>query len=241
MEIGINRSTGEVVDLPTSILRRHVAMLGANGSGKTVAAKVLIEEATLEGIPSIIVDPQGDLARLAQFGDSAKISEMGGSKERFERFKSKAEVRIWTPGKNNGIQVCLNPFSPPKGEYREEVDIAAAWDMMASGFTALAGHDEENRISGKQIKSFLFELLILSAKFNCLPENFESLADLVLNPGKLVEEGAEKSAIEKLLSKFIKKNTREELYRTFNSFNSGITKILFTQGTLRYRHINPTR
>ena len=81
MEIGTNRVTGKSVDLPASILRRHVAMLGASGSGKTVAAKVLIEEATLEGIPSIIVDPQGDLARFAQPSNSDKISEMGGSIE----------------------------------------------------------------------------------------------------------------------------------------------------------------
>tara|TARA_B100001250_G_scaffold47419_1_gene37125 strand:+ start:1445 stop:3577 length:2133 start_codon:yes stop_codon:yes gene_type:complete len=230
MEIGINRSTGEVVDLPTSILRRHVAMLGANGSGKTVAAKVLIEEATLEGIPSIIVDPQGDLARFAQSGNSDKISEMGGSIERLQKWKDKAEVRIWTPGKSNGLQVCLNPFSPPRGEYKSSDDVQEAWDLMASGFTALAGHDTENPRSGKQVKSFLYELLIESGKLNCLPTDFESLADLVLNPKKLVEEGAEESKIEKLLTGYIKKSTREELSRTFNSFDSGVTKILFSEG-----------
>ena len=43
-------------------------MLGSTGSGKTVAAKILIEEATISGIPSVIIDPQGDLARLALMG-----------------------------------------------------------------------------------------------------------------------------------------------------------------------------
>jgi len=230
MEIGTNRVTGEPVNLPTSILRRHVAMLGANGSGKTVAAKVLIEEATLEGIPSIIVDPQGDLARFAQPGNPDKISEMGGSKERLEEWRNNAEVRIWTPGKSNGLQVCLNPFSPPRGEYKNSDDIQEAWDLMASGFTALAGHDTENPRSGKQVKSFLNELLIESAKFDCLPTNFESLANLVLDPKVLIEEGAEESKIEKLLIGYIKKSTREELSRTFNSFDSGVTKILFSEG-----------
>tara|TARA_Y100001954_G_C15798419_1_gene598793 strand:- start:178 stop:2307 length:2130 start_codon:yes stop_codon:yes gene_type:complete len=230
MEIGTNRVTGESVDLPTSILRRHVAMLGANGSGKTVAAKVLIEEATLEGIPSIIVDPQGDLARFAQSGNSDKISEMGGSIERLQKWKDKAEVRIWTPGKSNGLQVCLNPFSPPRGEYKNSDDVQEAWDLMASGFTALAGHDAENPRSGKQVKSFLNELLMESAKFDCLPTNFESLANLVLDPKNLIEEGAEESKIEKLLTGYIKKSTREELSRTFNSFDSGVTKILFSEG-----------
>ena len=39
-------------------------MLGSTGSGKTVMAKTVIEEATMAGIPSLIIDPQGDLARL---------------------------------------------------------------------------------------------------------------------------------------------------------------------------------
>ena len=52
--------------------------------------------------------------------------------------------------------------------------------------------------SGKQVKSFLNELLMESAKFDCLPTNFESLAKLVLDPKMLIEEGAEESKIEKI-------------------------------------------
>ena len=57
-------------------------MLGSTGSGKTVAAKILIEEATLSGIPSVIIDPQGDLARLAMMGDRKIVTENGGDAER---------------------------------------------------------------------------------------------------------------------------------------------------------------
>ena len=45
-------------------LLRHVGILGSSGSGKTVMAKVILEECALAGIPSIIIDIQGDLARL---------------------------------------------------------------------------------------------------------------------------------------------------------------------------------
>ena len=82
MLIGNNRKTGEEIDLQSSILRKHVALLGSTGSGKTVAAKVLIEEATLEGIPSIIIDPQGDLARLAITANRSEVTENGGDAER---------------------------------------------------------------------------------------------------------------------------------------------------------------
>ena len=82
MQIGTNRNTDELVELPESILNKHVAMLGSTGSGKTVAAKILIEEATLNGIPSVIVDPQGDLARLAIIGDRATVTDKGGNADR---------------------------------------------------------------------------------------------------------------------------------------------------------------
>ena len=228
MEIGVNRKTGGPVDLPTSILRNHVAMLGGTGSGKTVAAKILIEEATLEGIPSIIVDPQGDLARMAQPADPDVISEMGGNLERLQEWKNKAEIRIWTPGKNKGIQVCVNPFTPPRGEYKEEGDIVQAWDVMASGFAALAGYNVE-KSRGRQVKAFLNELLQESAKNNYFPNGFDSLADLVRNPKKLLQDGDDESVIDEIMI-LITKSVREELSRTLNSYNSGVTKIIYTKG-----------
>ena len=65
MFLGTRRDTGEPIDISSTVLARHAAMLGSTGSGKTVMAKALIEEATLARIPSLIIDPQGDLARLA--------------------------------------------------------------------------------------------------------------------------------------------------------------------------------
>ena len=63
--LGSRRDTGEPIDIKSMVLARHAAMLGSTGSGKTVMAKALIEEAALAKIPSLIIDPQGDLARLA--------------------------------------------------------------------------------------------------------------------------------------------------------------------------------
>ena len=63
--LGTRRDTGAPIDIKPQVLARHGAMLGSTGSGKTVMAKALIEEAALAGIPSLIIDPQGDLARLA--------------------------------------------------------------------------------------------------------------------------------------------------------------------------------
>ena len=65
MLLGERRDTGEIVQIDKMVLARHAAMLGSTGSGKTVMAKTVIGEAALAGIPSLILDPQGDLARLA--------------------------------------------------------------------------------------------------------------------------------------------------------------------------------
>src|SRR3989337_4433937 len=43
----------------------HGVCIGMTGSGKTGLAIVLLEEAALDGIPSIVIDPKGDMANLA--------------------------------------------------------------------------------------------------------------------------------------------------------------------------------
>ncbi|MDB2398096.1 ATP-binding protein, partial [Candidatus Poseidoniales archaeon] len=55
--LGSRRDTGEPIDIKSMVLARHAAMLGSTGSGKTVMAKALIEEAALAKIPSLIIDP----------------------------------------------------------------------------------------------------------------------------------------------------------------------------------------
>src|ERR1700722_4638437 len=45
-------------------LTTHAVCLGMTGSGKTGLGIVLLEEAAMPGIPSIIIDPKGDLGNL---------------------------------------------------------------------------------------------------------------------------------------------------------------------------------
>src|SRR5437764_10758480 len=51
-------------------LTTHGVVVGMTGSGKTGLCISLLEEAAIDGIPCIIVDPKGDLANLLlQFPD----------------------------------------------------------------------------------------------------------------------------------------------------------------------------
>jgi hypothetical protein len=45
-------------------LTTHAVVTGMTGSGKTGLCVILLEEAALQGIPAIIIDPKGDLTNL---------------------------------------------------------------------------------------------------------------------------------------------------------------------------------
>jgi len=45
-------------------LTTHAVCVGMTGSGKTGLCLALLEEAAIDGIPAICIDPKGDLANL---------------------------------------------------------------------------------------------------------------------------------------------------------------------------------
>ncbi len=65
----VDTATGEVAAVPAlydaTDLTTHAFIVGMTGSGKTGLGVGLLEEAALDGIPVIAIDPKGDLANLA--------------------------------------------------------------------------------------------------------------------------------------------------------------------------------
>ena len=75
-------SAGEKkVYLYPEMANRHGLIAGASGTGKTVTLKVLVESFLDIGVPVFVADIKGDVAGLANEGDSAKIAKR--AKERF--------------------------------------------------------------------------------------------------------------------------------------------------------------
>jgi hypothetical protein len=56
--------TDEVVYYDSRDLTTHAVVVGMTGSGKTGLCINLLEEAVLDGIPSIVIDPKGDITNL---------------------------------------------------------------------------------------------------------------------------------------------------------------------------------
>src|SRR6186713_606055 len=61
-------ATGKLSDQPllydSRDLTTHAVCVGMTGSGKTGLCLTLLEEAAIDGIPAIAIDPKGDLANL---------------------------------------------------------------------------------------------------------------------------------------------------------------------------------
>lgn len=56
--------TGAAVDIDPPDLTTHGVILGMTGSGKTGLGMVLLEEALARGIPTLVLDPKGDMGNL---------------------------------------------------------------------------------------------------------------------------------------------------------------------------------
>ncbi len=62
--MGRSYERGLPVSVELEALRKHVAIFAGSGSGKTVLIRRIIEECAIQGVSSIVLDTNNDLARL---------------------------------------------------------------------------------------------------------------------------------------------------------------------------------
>lgn len=134
--------TGREFRVPLILLRKHTAVFAGSGSGKTVLLRRLVEDAAVHGVSSILIDSNNDLARLGDRWPSPPGTWGSGDAERAERYFAGTEVVIWTPRRETGRPLALNPLPDFSGvledpdEFRTSIDASVAGLVRRSGLTA---------------------------------------------------------------------------------------------------------
>jgi DNA helicase HerA-like ATPase len=121
---------GKRIELDPASFTTHGVIVGQTGSGKTGLGMVLIEEALRAGIPTLLIDPKGDLTNLAltfaqlrtedfapwvEGDDAAKVADTwtkglhdwGIEPTDVATAAAARGVTIYTPGSNAGVGLNL--------------------------------------------------------------------------------------------------------------------------------------
>jgi hypothetical protein len=205
--------------LPVQAFKRHFMALGGSGSGKTVLCKCVIEEAVRNGVPVLVVDPQGDISSLAIKGDVEELMQHGTEAEVQDGFFGRARVAIFTPASNRAIPICVNPFkSPSQGLPHEEA--VQAIDLTADSLAGFLGYDL-NGDAGKSAKAYIFTILEYMWSQEQRIGQMAQLADLVLNPPE---------EIAGTLNGLVAKKEPEEIARKLRFLTVGTSALMFEMG-----------
>jgi hypothetical protein len=141
----------------------HAVCIGMTGSGKTGLGVIVIEEAALDGIPVIAIDPKGDLSNLlltfpglapsdfipwldrpdasadaTAAAWKAGLAEWDQDGQRIARLKAAADVRVYTPGSRTGTPLSLlRTLRVQTGQ--DEEDASRRATTIAASLLSLAG------------------------------------------------------------------------------------------------------
>jgi hypothetical protein len=158
--IGLGRRADDQIPFRVDIesLRRHCVIFAGSGSGKTVLIRRLVEECAIEGVSSIVLDPNNDLARLGDAWPERPTSWSPGDDERARTYLDQTEVVVWTPRVNSGRPLAFQPL-PDFSAMRDSPDeLDQAVRSAVAALAPRAGVAGPTRIA-QQGKAVLTEAL----------------------------------------------------------------------------------
>ncbi|MEV0895661.1 DUF87 domain-containing protein [Actinoplanes sp. NPDC049802] len=121
IQVGTVAESGAPVRLTLESLRKHSVIFAGSGSGKTVLIRRLVEECALHGVSAIVLDPNNDLARLGDAWPEPPATWREGDAERARAYLDGTDVVIWTPRRESGRPLSLQPL-PDFGAVLDEPD-----------------------------------------------------------------------------------------------------------------------
>ncbi|KAA2261838.1 ATP-binding protein [Solihabitans fulvus] len=137
--VGVDVTSGARFAVPLLSLRKHTAVFAGSGSGKTVLLRRLVEEVALGEVSAIVLDTNNDLARLGDRWPSPPAGWWPGDGQRAERYLADTDVVVWTPGREGGRPLVLNPL-PDFGEVMDDPDeFRTSIDASVAGLIHRAG------------------------------------------------------------------------------------------------------
>lgn len=211
------------VSLPLSVLPTHVAVVGAAGSGKTWTAKVLAEEAIVQQVPVLALDPQGDLVQLMKRRDPGVFRGFG--RWRYERFWQRVEPRILTPGTSHGSRLCLSPIRLPCESDLADLPVERRREEIEGLLSSIAGNLVNlARVGGDADCQLAFLLQVLRRLAAGAADRAVGLAEVVAGVSEPESAGLEEA------DRFIRKTEREKLARKLFALLHGPSANLFTGG-----------
>ncbi len=150
LELGRTRdAASSPVSLPGKALLRHMMALGSSGSGKTVLSKIVVEEMVRQGVPALVLDPQGDLCSLALAADDPDaLAERGLDPDTARAFAEQADVVVFTPASDHGIALGADPLAALVGaqasDDQPDQPDEQLWSRAAGMIAALLGYESDD-------------------------------------------------------------------------------------------------
>jgi hypothetical protein len=136
--IGVGVDNGLPALIGLQALRKHVAIFAGSGSGKTVLIRRLIEECALHGVSTIALDPNNDLARLGDPWPVAPPSWRSGDGERAAQYFEQTDVVVWTPRREAGRPLSLQPLPDFKAVLDDPDEFELALDSAVAALAPRA-------------------------------------------------------------------------------------------------------
>ncbi|NDZ94280.1 ATP-binding protein [Streptomyces sp. SID6673] len=138
---------GRPVHIGLEALRKHTAIFAGSGSGKTVLIRRIVEEAALQGVSSIVLDVNNDLARLGTAWPQGTRDWHTGDERKAADYLAGTEVVVFTPGRSNGRPLGFRPLPDFAGVLDDPDEFTAAVESAAAGLIPRA------MVAGKTAKS----------------------------------------------------------------------------------------